>query len=165
MNKRIGLICIGMLMILLFKYLPRTIDRFSYSENLIYYTIPPNKDSCLTIGLIGDSWVSNHRLDSLLHCELLEKGYESKIISSGHEGGNTKLVYQKIFREDGQEYSSKFVIENQPDYCIVIAGTNDASTQMGGGFYAHHITQIVKTLLHYHIKPVLVSCPEFGIIE
>lgn len=47
----------------------------------------------------------------------------------------------------------------------MIAGVNDAATHVGPDFYAHHMMMIIKTLLHYNIKPVVVSLPEFGIEE
>jgi lysophospholipase L1-like esterase len=57
------------------------------------------------------------------------------------------------------------VIEKKPDYCIIIAGVNDAATYVGPDFYTHHMLMIITTLLHYNIKPVVVSLPEFGAEE
>src|SRR5690606_7925243 len=118
-----------------------------------------------TIGIIGDSWVAGDKLDSLLFNGLFEKGFENKIISSGHPGAKSKLIYQNLFEDKENEHSSKSLIENRPDYCIVIAGVNDAASQIGSHFYAYHMNLIVKTLLHYRIKPIIVTCPEFGIKE
>ena len=47
----------------------------------------------------------------------------------------------------------------------IIAGVNDAASQIGSNYYAHHMILMVKTLLHYEITPVIVSLPEFGIEE
>lgn len=121
-----------------------------------FYSVSVDNDTTLTtIGIIGDSWVAGGKLDSLLHIGLLDKGFKNKILSSGHSGAKSKLIYQNLFDEKGNEHSSKFLIENRPDYCIVIAGVNDAASQIGGHFYSYHMSLIIKTLLHYKIKPII----------
>ena len=165
MTKKIRIIGIGVITIIVLTFAWYLIDRFSYSKQLPFYSITVDKDTTLTIGIIGDSWVAGGKLDLLLHNGLLEKGFKNKILSSGHPGAKSKLIYQNLFEGKGNENSSKFLIENRPDYCIVIAGVNDAASQMGGHFYSYHMNLIIKTLLHYKIKPIIVSCPEFGIKE
>ncbi len=140
-------------------------DRFSYATEAAYFPVENKKDSMITIGIIGDSWVFGKKLDSSLKEKLLEKGISVNILSSGQEGAKSKLIYQNIFKEKASEFSSKFVIEKKPEYCIVIAGVNDALGQVGPKFYAHHVYLIVKTLLHYNIKPIIVELPEFDIID
>lgn len=165
MKKKIRIIGIGVITITILSFSWYLIDRFSYSKELPFYSVTPKNDTTLTIGIIGDSWVSGKKLDSILHHELLKNGIENTILSSGHAGAKSKLIYQNLFKKNGKEHSSKFIIENSPDYCIVIAGVNDAAGQVGGHFYSHHMIHIIKTLLHYKIKPIIVSCPEFGVKE
>lgn len=165
MKKKIKIISIGVITIIILTFSWYLIDRFSYSKVLPYYSVTADNDTTLTIGIIGDSWVAGGKLDSLLHNGLLLKGFNNKILSSGHPGAKSKLIYQNLFEEKGNGHSSKFIIENRPDYCIVIAGVNDAASQIGGHFYSYHMSLIIKTLLHYKIKPIIVSCPEFGIRE
>lgn len=143
----------------------RIIGRFSYSKVLPFYSVPVDNETLLTIGIIGDSWVSGQKLDSIIHNRLLYKGVDNKILSSGHPGAKSKMIYQNLFKENKEDHSSKFIIQNNPDYCIVIAGVNDTVGQVGPKFYSHHIEMILKTLIHYQIKPILVELPEFGIIE
>lgn len=157
---RIGIISVFILIISWY-----LIDRFSYSRELSFYPNPPDDDSTLTVGIIGDSWVAGGKLDTILYNDLFSKGLKSTIISSGHPGAKTKLIYQNLFKEENEEYSSKFILEERPDYCIIIAGINDAVSQIGSNFYAYHMILMVKTLLHYDIIPVIVSLPEFGIEE
>jgi hypothetical protein len=163
--KKIRIIGIGVITIIVLTFSWYLIDRFSYSKAKSFYSVKMVNDTTLTIGIIGDSWVAGGKLDSLLHNELLEKGFKNQIISSGHPGAKSKLIYQNLFEESTNEHSSKFIIENNPDYCIVIAGVNDAIGQVGANFYSHHMLLIINTLLHYKIKPIIVELPEFGIIE
>jgi hypothetical protein len=163
--KKIKIISLGLISIIVLTFSWHLFDRFSYSEEFPFYPVTVNTDTTLTIGIIGDSWVTNKRLDSLLQYGLLEAGFINKIISSGESGAKTKLIYQNLFKENKNEHSSKFIIENCPDYCIVIAGVNDAIAQIGGHYYSYHMCQIIKTLLHYKIRPIIISCPEFGIME
>jgi hypothetical protein len=165
MREKIRIIGIGVITIILLTFSWYLIDRFSYSTELPFYSETVDNDTTLTIGIIGDSWVAGGKLDSILNNELLERGFKNKILSSGHPGAKSKLIYQNLFEENGNEHSSKIIVENRPDYCIVIAGVNDAGSQIGGHFYSYHMIQIIKTLLHYKVKPIIVSCPEFGIKE
>ena len=154
----------GSLIILVIVSSLYVIEKFSCSKELHFYSISVPEDTTLTIGIIGDSWVAGKKLDSILHYELLGRGYGNKVLSSGQAGAKSKLVYQNLFEEENGN-SSKYIIENRPDYCILIAGVNDATVHVGRRYYSHHIILIIKTLLHYNIKPVVVSCPEFGIKE
>jgi len=165
MKKKIRIIGIGVITIIVLTFSWYLIDRFSYSKELPYYAVIVKNDTTLTIGIIGDSWVAGGKLDSLFHNGLLEKGFKNKVLSSGHSGAKSKLIYQNLFEENANEHSSKFIIENRPNFCIVIAGVNDAVGQVGANFYSHHMLLIIHTLLHYKIKPIIVELPEFGIIE
>jgi hypothetical protein len=164
-TRKIRYIAVGLTAILVLSLSWYLIDRFSYSKEIPFYSIKADNDTILTIGIIGDSWAAEKRLDSILHEDLLEKNLKNKIFSSGHPGAKSKFIYQNLFKNSEEEHSSRFIIENNPDYCIVIAGVNDAISQIGSHFYAYHMTQIIKTLLHFKIKPVIISLPEFGIEE
>ena len=165
MIKKIKLISIGVIMFFALIFSWYLIDRFSYSEELPFYSTTFNNDTTLTIGIIGDSWVAGKKVDSLLQAGLESKGFQNEVISSGQPGAKSKLIYQNLFKDTCDEYSSRFLIEASPDFCIVIAGVNDAVGQLGSDFYAHHIVLIIKTLLHYNITPVIVNLPEFGVVE
>ncbi|HMK04474.1 MAG TPA: SGNH/GDSL hydrolase family protein [Ferruginibacter sp.] len=160
-----GTIALGLTAVLLILFSWYLINRFSHAKVLEYYPIHSKADTSLTIGIIGASSAAGQQFDGFLHKELSEKGFENRIISSGHPGVPTKMIYQNLFRESNKEHSSKPIIESNPRYCIVIGGINDAVSQLGSNYYAFHITQIIKTLLHYNIKPVIVSLPNAGIKE
>ena len=156
---------LGLLIILITICLSYVIIRFSHSKKLPYYFIDKERNTVLTIGVIGDSWVTKRKLDKILHEDLLRKGYENKILSSGQSGAKSKSIYYNLFKNNIELHSSKFVIESNPDFCIVIAGVNDAVGQMGSQYYSHHLTGIIKTLLNYDIKPVILTLPNVGVKE
>ncbi|NMC39158.1 MAG: hypothetical protein GYA41_12625 [Bacteroidales bacterium] len=135
------------------------------SEALSYFQVPPDTCSITTIGIVGDSWVEDKRLDTIIQRYLADARIEARILSSHQGGAESKQVYQNLFKEHSVPHSSRFVIESRPDYCIVVAGVNDASSRVGPSYYSHHMTLIIKTLLHYGIVPFIVSLPEFGIEE
>jgi len=141
------------------------IDRFSYAKEMQLYPIGIDNDTILRVGIIGDSWVAGKKLDAFLLDEFKVKGVNSMITSSGHVGAKSKLIYQNIFKDSTDSYSSKFVITSHPDYCIVIAGVNDALVQVGAKFYSHHLSLIINILLRNNIIPVIVELPKFGIIK
>ncbi|MBB4808074.1 lysophospholipase L1-like esterase [Chryseobacterium defluvii] len=162
MKKKIFIVLIIILGLVGFKYF---YDKYSYVDQKEYFSIGFSKKENLKIGIIGDSWVVRQRLDSLLEQKLLDRKIVAEVFASGNPGAKTKLIYENLFKEGNEDFSSKSIIERQPDYCIIIAGVNDAAMDLGPDFYSHHMMLIIKTLLHYNIKPVVVSLPEFGIEE
>ena len=137
----------------------------SYAERREYYPVQDSsrKDSILKIGIIGDSWVKRTDLDKKMQKFFSEKGIEAGFIALSHPGGTSKEIYEDMFKEKNEEFSSKFVIESKPDYCIIIAGVNDVARHIGKKYYADHMVLIINTLLHYKIKPVVVEVPNFGV--
>jgi lysophospholipase L1-like esterase len=153
----------GLITILILGFTSFQIDKFLYSKELSYYPVSFEKDSVVTIGIIGDSWVADNRMDSLIHFPLLASNINNRLISSGQKRAKSKIIYQNLFKDKSELNSSKFIVENHPDFCIVVAGVNDATGQIGSHYYSYHLTQIIKTLLNYKIKPIIVSLPEFGV--
>ena len=137
----------------------------SYAERREYYPVQDSsrKDSILKIGIIGDSWVKRTDLDKKMQKFFSEKGIEAGFIALSHPGGTSKEIYEDMFKEKNEEFSSKFVIESKPDYCIIIAGVNDVARHIGKKYYADHMILIINTLLHYKIKPIVVEVPNFGV--
>ena len=139
--------------------------RFDLVSDIPFYSPSKLKNPILTIGIIGDSWATFKKLDHLLHQELLNNGFQNTIVSSGQSGAKTRLIYKNLFKDSHLKNSGKFVIENNPDYCIVLAGTNDAIGQMGPHYYSFHMIKIIKFLLHYQINPIVVNLPKIGVRE
>lgn len=164
-NKNIWIIRNGIITIFILILSLYFIKRSSFSGELPLYSLPADHDTTFTISIIGDSWVEDKHLDTIIHNKLLAQNINNKIISSYQGSARSKSIYQNLYKDRSEPYSSKFIIESRPDYCIVIGGVNDASGQIGASFYSYHMLQIIKTLVHYRIKPVIVSLPEFGIEE
>jgi lysophospholipase L1-like esterase len=158
-----GIVWLEIVIILIIIFTLYFIMRFSHSKNRPYYLVNTDKDPILKIAVLGDSWANGKKLDPILHQVLTENGFENKIISSGQSGAKSSLIYYNLFKDTDEKYSSRFIIENRPDYCVLLAGINDAVGQVGGRYYSHHMVKIIKTLLHYNIKPVIVSLPKVGI--
>lgn len=118
----------------------------------------PQRDG-LTIGIIGDSWVSYGKLDSLLATALQSTGIKAKIISAGRDGARSKQILEWLMADDGNAFN--YLLQQQPQYCIVVAGINDAQSYVGANNYAHHMGLIVELLHRYHIQPVVVALPWF----
>lgn len=140
-------------------------DRFSFSNDKTKLYNTQGDISRLHIGIIGDSWAAGKKTDSIIHNALLISGVPNDIISSGHPGAKTKLIYENMFRDSSEPFSSLPIIVRKPQYCIIACGVNDAVGQVGKNFYAHHMNLIIKQLIANHIKPVVISLPEFAIME
>lgn len=134
-----------------------------------YYSINdiPHDSATIRIGMIGDSWASialqygfNDYLDSLLH----EQDIPSETLIKGIPGAKTKAIYLNLFSEKASE-SFKYIIQHRPQYCIVSAGINDLHGQYGEEYYKHNLLLIIKALLHYDIKPIILEIPYFYNLE
>lgn len=135
------------------------IDKFSIEKEKIPFTLLSGNDTTLTIGIIGDSWIAGNKLDTILKEELYKKRRSCKIVSSGQWGATTKNVYQNLFKDTVEEYSSKKVLLAKPDYCCISSGINDIGSKMGPFFYSGHLLLIIKLLRNYKIKPVIIIFP------
>lgn len=141
-----------------------TYQKHSYSETYDYFEIEKkDNDSILQIGIIGDSWVSVFPLDSIVQSKLQDNEIHSKVMGASHPGATSKMIYENLFLPKSEKFSSKFIIENTPKYCIIIAGINDSFRGVGKDFYADHMLKIINTLLHYDITPIIFEIPNFGI--
>ena len=113
--RKIKLIAIGIITLFFSVLSWYLIDRFSYANEQSYYQEnEANQDTVLTVGIIGDSWVAGQKLDSLLHQELLKNELSNRIISSGHPGAKSKLIYENLFKSNDIEYELSWTIS--PDF-------------------------------------------------
>ena len=154
-------ILISLLLSVLYLY-----NRFSIAhENLRSPILEPNNDTTLTIGIIGDSWVAAGNMDAFIKNSLRQNGKRCVIYSTGLGGAKTKQVYMNLFAPDRDFFSSAFIKLKQVKYCIVCCGVNDSFGQFGKRFYSKNMCLIIKELLKYNIKPVIVELPEYGVNE
>lgn len=139
--------------------------RQSFSTVIPENTVAPKKNLRLTIAVIGDSWASKRKLDTIIVNRLSEAGISCQVFSSGHPGAVSKRIYENLFAEKDDVHSSRFILNSNPDYCVVVAGVNDSFGQFGEDFYSEHLSLIIKTLKARNIKPIVVELPEYGIEE
>lgn len=118
------------------------------------------KDSnTISIALIGDSWVADHRLDTIIKKTIVLGNKEIKVNSSGQYGAHSKDVYLNIFKASNESNSLQQIILSKPDYCFISAGNNDLN--MGTRFYVHHMMLIIKFLCKVGIKPIVMLLPNY----
>jgi hypothetical protein len=118
------------------------------------------KDSnTISIALIGDSWVADHRLDTIIKKTIVVGNKEIKVNSSGQYGARSKDVYLNIFKASNESNSLQQIILSKPDYCFISAGNNDLN--MGTKFYVHHMMLIIKFLCKVGIKPIVMLLPNY----
>jgi lysophospholipase L1-like esterase len=109
----------------------------------------------LKIAFIGDSWAAYHHeydleLDSMFNAQ----GQHVHVLSIGNVGAKSKEIYQRLYS------TTKPVLLEQPNYCIISAGINDAVAKLGKDYYVHHYMLILQQLLDLKIKPVVLEMPE-----
>lgn len=114
------------------------------------------KDDTTRILFMGDSWAAyHHEYDNHL-ADLISSQTERpcKVKSVGYVGAKSKEIYERLFT------TSKQHILNNPDYCIISAGINDAVAKMGPNYYITNYILLIKFLVNNNITPVIIDMPD-----
>lgn len=135
------------------------------------YQIPPkHEDDTLRVAVIGDSWAEYH---TTLECDTIFRRMAKRLtnkpvkcFSNGHSGKMSKEIYNDMFADRTVEhawernYCTQPLIEQHPDYCIVMAGINDLRLYKPTEFYTGNYRLIVNLLLKNGIRPVVMEMPD-----
>lgn len=124
-------------------------------QDMMRDTMAKISNDTLKIAFIGDSWAAyHHDYDKKLESMLYDKGLSTHVVSLGNVGAKSKEIYQRMYS------TTKLILLEHPDYCIVSAGINDAVAKMGKDYYVHHYLLILQQLLDLKIKPVVLEMPK-----
>jgi lysophospholipase L1-like esterase len=92
-------------------------------------------------------------------------------MTRGKGGAKSKDVYYYMFREYTQEFSwmhdicTQPLLEQHPDYCVVMVGINDAWKKRPVSYYTGNSRLIIRLLLANDIRPVVMEIPDFEMGE
>ena len=139
--------------------------RHFLDSELLLKRNPSAREGTLRIALIGDSWIAGEKLDQPIIDEMSKLGWTIQLSSFGHPGARTKRIYQNLFKEKDDDYSSYPVLfsDDPYDLVVILAGVNDSAGYMGADFYTHHMSLIIEALLRRGSVPVIIELPEYGI--
>ena len=140
------------------------------------YEVKHHQDDSLRVIMIGDSWVYFHetlRRDSTFENELKRVLHSKKVkvTAKGKAGATSGEIYQRMSAECTWEmdydliYCTQPVIEAGADYCVISAGINDARQRRGKVYYVGSYLRIIRLLLSYGIRPVVMEIPDVDIDE
>lgn len=140
------------------------------AEELLFYDVGPrHDDDTLRVAVIGDSWAEYHMT---LECDTIFCRFARRLTSQpvkcfsiGHSGKTTKEVYYEMFRDRTVEHSwdrdrcSQPLMEQHPDYCIIMAGINDMRLSKPKEYYVGNYRWIIDLLVYNNIRPVVMEMP------
>ena len=135
------------------------------------YDVVHPPDDTLRVLMIGDSWAGMHhsgRCDTMLQAMLAQRVTRPvKMVANGRGGGKSKEIYHLMFRETTPATDSwactEELLKLGADYCIVSAGINDAAGNLGPDVFCQNYLLIVRTLLAWHMRPVVIEMPDVDI--
>ncbi|WP_162996619.1 hypothetical protein [Mucilaginibacter celer] len=140
-------------------------QRYSLEKRYSFTPEKKHKNNVLRVGIIGDSWATGITIDTIIRDEFLRRGIKTEVISFGQPEAKTKQIYDNLYANPDQPYSSYEILHHNLDYCIILAGTSDAEGEMGAKFYAYYCSLIISDLARNSIEPVFVTMPAFGFKE
>jgi hypothetical protein len=140
-------------------------QRYSFEKRHSFVPEKKHKNDALRVGIIGDSWATGITIDTIIKDEFAKQGIATEVISFGQPEAKTKQIYDNLYANPEQPYSSYEILHHNLDYCIILAGTSDAEGEMGAKFYAYYCSLIISDLARNNIEPVFVTMPEFGFKE
>ena len=149
------------------------IDReFMVAKELPFYDVSPSSDDdTLRVAVIGDSWAAFHQA---FNCDTLIEAYgrqlTTKLIicqSRGKGGAKSKEVYHLMFSSHTQEQElcTQPLLEEHPDYCVIMVGINDTWKKRPISYYTGNYRLIIRLLLANRIRPVVMEIPDFEMGE
>lgn len=110
------------------------------------------------IGIIGDSWVINKKLDKAVQNNLKQ---DSNIKSNGYYGFKSKELLQQNQSKDVLN-----VLEDENiSKVVLIAGVNDTAGHIGKNYYSYHMIKWIELINSYGKKAYILEIPEYGIEE
>jgi len=137
---------------------------FDTCANIAKRDATENWATKVKIGIIGDSWVTDQKLDKAVLNAMLVSGIQAEVVSSGQPGAVSRQVYRNLTSEDINPYSARHILmDGDIDYLVVVVGINDTVEHIGRDFYAHHMLCIIKAIQLRGIHPVILEIPEYGI--
>ena len=162
----ICLICVVALFSFFKYYQYRWQNLWIFENENIPYSVMCHEDDTIRVAMIGDSWAEMHssnKMDSNLQLNVSRQtGQPVIMMSKGKGGEKSRGIYQLLFDENNK-YGTKEIIASGLDYCIISAGINDASANLGPRLYCYHMRLIIKFLLFNKIRPVLLEVPDVNI--
>ena len=166
------LLLFGACVVLSFLY-PRVQKAFGVSPAYTPYMIATPKADTLLVAFIGDSWAELHDLncnDIIFEnrCARLAD-LPVKCIARGQGGRMTREIYDDMFVEHKEKnardntYFIRPLLEQHPNYCVIMAGINDIWQQRSTSYYIGNYVNIIRFLLHHNIIPVVLEIPDVNI--
>ena len=140
------------------------------------YEVRHHQDDTLRVIMIGDSWVYFHetlRRDSTFEEELKRvlNSRKVKVTAKGKGSTTSGEIYQRMSAERTMSmdydlnYCAQSMIEEGADYCVISAGINDVRQRRGKVYFVGSYLQIIRLLLSYGIRPVIMEIPDVEVDE
>ena len=133
------------------------------SEDPTYMIGDRSESGTVHIGMIGDSWIAESAIDSVLREQLALYGLATEVYASGVSGASSKAIYRDLIKGSRGKGKSREVMAASPHYMVNIAGVNDMVGHLGPDFYAHHLVQMARTEIAHDMVPVILVLPRFDL--
>lgn len=158
-TKKIWLPLVGILLLIYIIIL--SINYYSAAKQESHQKYKQHKTSdTLKVAIIGDSWAERHYYHQCSIDHLIKEfsGKASKTVSFGISGLTSKEVYNELYRNT----EIKQLMEDDTDYCVIMAGVNDTNQKMSTHYYKESMKCIINYLLEKGIIPIIIEIPDYN---
>lgn len=123
------------------------------------------KDGEFKLGIIGDSWVDNEKLDSPIADSLSGGGLSIDVESYSLPGRKSGEIYHDMINDNPEFNSYDLVQDDSIDALLLVAGVNDTAGHFGSEYYVKHIMNIISYANSHDKYVFILEVPEYGIEE
>jgi hypothetical protein len=141
-------------------------DRHYVVADTVYSKSNINLKDGFTLGIVGDSWTCNRKIDTSLNASLSRNGIDNKIISFCLSGKKSGEIYDDFITENSNNFNSEDLLEDDSiDAILIVAGVNDEIGHIGSDYYVQNYKNIISTINSKGKFAYILELPEVGLEE
>ncbi len=149
--------------VLLYGFVPHADDRDHMPPSRPAGPVPDRETHTRYIGLVGDSWVADGRLETPLRAAFEKLGIEVECRSEGFRGADSRRIREELFRQDPRTGGPLGLLSNpEIRLIVVIGGVNDVLEHRGPERYATEMLRLAAETADWDIRTCIVEIARFG---
>ena len=115
----------------IFIYVKKDSAAIETEKNTSIENVQPNLADGFKLGVVGDSWVVENKLNPSITQALVGNGFDVDVRSYSLPGRKSGEIYEDMTSENLDSISNNVVKNKEVDAILVVAGVNDTAGHIG----------------------------------